>query len=111
MFLRTNKRFKDGKEHRYWSLVETRRTQAGHVVQRQVLYLGVINESQRAAWCRTIAVFNQAAGHADILSMLLENGVDINQQYANNLTVLMWSTGYGQLAKRMCQRLSRYAQA
>ncbi len=56
MFLRANKRFKDGKEHRYWSIVESRRTPGGRVVQRQVLYLGEINDSQRAAWCRTIEV-------------------------------------------------------
>ncbi len=28
MFLRANKRFKDGKEHRYWSVVENRRIEA-----------------------------------------------------------------------------------
>ena len=44
MFLRAKKRFKDGKEHRYWSLVENRRTRGGRVVQRQVLYLGEIKE-------------------------------------------------------------------
>ncbi|MDQ3774307.1 MAG: hypothetical protein M3461_08070, partial [Pseudomonadota bacterium] len=42
---------KDGKEHRYWSIVENRRTQGGRVVQRQVLYLGEINDGQRASWC------------------------------------------------------------
>jgi hypothetical protein len=61
MFLRANKRCKDGKEHRYWNIVENRRCQNGRVVQRQVLYLGEINDSQRAAWCRTIKVF--AEGH------------------------------------------------
>jgi hypothetical protein len=40
MFLRDKRRFKDGKEHRYWSIVENRRTAGGRVVQRQVLYLG-----------------------------------------------------------------------
>ena len=59
MFLRANKRFKDGKEHRYWSIVENRRTSGGRVVQRQVLYLGEINDSQRAAWCRSIEVFRE----------------------------------------------------
>jgi hypothetical protein len=39
MFLRAKTRLKDGKEHRYWSIVENRRTQGGRVVQRQVLYL------------------------------------------------------------------------
>ena len=56
MFVRAKKRFKDGKEHRYWSVVENCRTPGGRVVQRQVLYLGESNDSQRAAWCRTIEV-------------------------------------------------------
>lgn len=62
MFLRAKKRFKDGKEHRYWSLVENRRTRDGRVVQRQVLYLGEINDSQKAAWCKSIEVLQQGEG-------------------------------------------------
>src|ERR1700683_2620154 len=58
MFLRSNRRFKDGKEHRYWSIVENRRCASGKVVQRQVLYLGEINDSQREAWCRLIETFD-----------------------------------------------------
>ena len=61
MFLRSKTRRKDGKEHRYWSIVENRRCQGNRVVQRQVLYLGEINDSQRAAWCRTIDVIDQGA--------------------------------------------------
>jgi hypothetical protein len=64
MFLRANKRFKDGKEHRYWNVVENRRVAGGRVVQRQVLYLGEINDSQRAAWCRTLKVFAQGQEQA-----------------------------------------------
>ena len=56
MFVRCKKRRKDGKEHRYWSVVENVRVRSGRVVQRQVLYLGEINDSQGAAWCRTIEV-------------------------------------------------------
>ena len=56
MFVRCKRRFKDGKEHRYWSVVENVRVSGGRVVQRQVLYLGEINDSQRAAWCRSIEV-------------------------------------------------------
>ena len=56
MYLRAKKRNKDGKEHRYWSIVESCRNLDGRVVQRQVLYLGEINDSQKAAWCRTIEV-------------------------------------------------------
>ena len=43
MFLRATKRIKDGKEHRYWSVVENRRCSGKRVVHRQVLYLGEIN--------------------------------------------------------------------
>lgn len=59
MFLRATKRIKDGKEHRYWSIVESKRCQGGRVVQRQVLYLGEINDSQRTAWCKTIDVVQE----------------------------------------------------
>ena len=62
MFVRAKRRFKDGKEHRYWSVVENRRRHDGRVVQRQVLYLGEINDSQRAAWCRSIEVLREASG-------------------------------------------------
>src|ERR1700760_3618837 len=59
MFLRHKLRRKDGKEHRYWSIVENRRVSGGRTVQRPVLYLGEINDSQRAAWCQTIEAFDQ----------------------------------------------------
>ena len=62
MFVRCKTRRKDGKEHRYWSVVENVRVRGGRVVQRQVLYLGEINDSQRAAWCRTIEVLEGKSG-------------------------------------------------
>jgi hypothetical protein len=49
MYLRCNRRIKDGKEHRYWNIVESKRCAGGKVVQRQVLYLGEINDSQHEA--------------------------------------------------------------
>ena len=58
MFLRAKRRFKDGKEHRYWSIVENRRAAGGRVVQRQVLYLGEINDGQQAAWSKSIEVLD-----------------------------------------------------
>jgi transposase len=61
MFLRFHARIKDGKDHRYWSVVENRRCGRGKVVQRQVLYLGEINDSQHASWCRTIEIFDDKA--------------------------------------------------
>jgi hypothetical protein len=59
MYLRSTRRLKDGKEHRYWSVVESRRCAGGRVVQRPVLYLGEINDSQREAWCRVIEAFDE----------------------------------------------------
>ena len=67
MFVRAKKRFKDGKEHRYWSVVENCRNPDGRVVQRQVLYLGEINDSQRAAWCRSIEVL---CGESSVVSRI-----------------------------------------
>lgn len=59
MFLRQNKRRKNGKTHRYFSVVENRRTAGGGTTQRQVLYLGEINDSQQEAWRRTLQVFDE----------------------------------------------------
>jgi transposase len=53
MFLRSTTRKKDGKVHTYWSVVENRRVKGGRVVQRHVLYLGEISETQRLAWCES----------------------------------------------------------
>jgi len=58
MFLRPNYRPKDGKEHAYWSLVETVRTPNGPR-QRTVCYLAELNHSAQARWHKTIAVFNE----------------------------------------------------
>jgi hypothetical protein len=67
MFLKETARFKDGKEHRYWSLVENRRVDGGRkVVQRHVLYLGEINSSQQAAWRKTIEVFETGSGATEV---------------------------------------------
>lgn len=54
MFLRATQRWKDGKAHRYWSIVENRRVHGRRIVQKTVLYLGEINDTQQAGWCRTI---------------------------------------------------------
>jgi hypothetical protein len=59
MFLRCTKRKKAGKEHQYWSVVENKRVGRGRVVQRHVLYLGEINDSQREAWRKSIEVFEE----------------------------------------------------
>ena len=59
MFLRQNKRRKNGKTHRYFSVVENRRTSGGGTTQRRVLYLGEFNDSQQQAWRRTLSVFDE----------------------------------------------------
>jgi transposase len=59
VFLRAKTRLKNGKEHRYFSVVENRRVSGGGVVQKHVLYLGEINDSQKAAWCEAISVFDE----------------------------------------------------
>ncbi len=61
MFLRCHTRQKDGKLHRYWSIVESRRCGPRGTAQRPVLYLGEINDSQQAAWRTTIEVFEDGA--------------------------------------------------
>ncbi len=73
MFLRSKLRKKDGKEHRDWSVVENRRVADGRVVQRHVLSLGEINDVQRAAWCRSIAVFDEDTGTATQLALFPED--------------------------------------
>ncbi|GAX59226.1 transposase IS4 family protein [Candidatus Scalindua japonica] len=57
MFLRCNERFKNGKNHRYWNIVENKRTSSGRIVQRQVLYLGEISDNQQDTWRKAIEVF------------------------------------------------------
>jgi len=73
MFLRCTNRKKDGKEHRYWNVVENRRVSGGRVVQRQVLYLGEINGSQREAWRKTIEVFEDGASTAQTMALFPED--------------------------------------
>jgi transposase len=73
MFLRAKRRVKDGKEHRYWSIVENRRCRGNRVVQRQVLYRGEINDQQRAAWCRSIDVVQEDARKAHQIAIFPED--------------------------------------
>ncbi len=59
MFLRSIHRKKDGKDHRYYSIVENHRIASDKTVQRTVLYLGEINDQQEAAWRKTLSVFDE----------------------------------------------------
>jgi transposase len=67
MFLRPNHRIKDGKDHTYWSLVETVRTPDGPR-QKTLCYLGELNGSAQARWLKTIEVFNEQ-GEAEQLKL------------------------------------------
>ena len=73
MFLRSNTRRKDGKQHRYFSVVESRRLRSGKVAQRQVLYLGEINDSQQAGWSKTLEVFDEEQDRFTPLSLFPED--------------------------------------
>ena len=75
MFLRCKVRRKDGKQHRYWSVVENTRV-AGRVVQRHVLYLGEINDTQELAWRRSIEVLEDGAARPRTLSLFSEDRVE-----------------------------------
>ena len=59
MFLRSIHRNKDGKDHRYFSIVENHRLASDRTAQRTVLYLGEINDQQQAAWRKTLSVFDE----------------------------------------------------
>ena len=73
MFLRSKIRRKDGKEHRTFSVVENRRLSGGRVVQRHVLYLGEINDSQELAWRKSIEAIEERAPRARTLSLFPED--------------------------------------
>jgi transposase len=69
MFLRSKTRVKDGKEHRYFSVVENRRLNSGKVAQRTVLYLGEIHDVQETAWRKSLEVFDESAQRFATLSL------------------------------------------
>ena len=71
MFLCGNNRKKDGKEHRYFSIVESHRITSDKTVQRTVLYLGEINDQQQAAWRKTLSVFDEEQPVSSAFSAML----------------------------------------
>ena len=73
MFLRATIRKKDGKEHRYFSVVENKRVHGGRVVQRHVLYLGEINSSQERAWRKSIEVLDEDSEGPRTLALFAED--------------------------------------
>lgn len=73
MFLRCSTRKKNGKDHRYWSIVENRRCAGGAVVQRHVLYLGEINDHQQAAWQQSIEIFEEGQAQPRTVALFPED--------------------------------------
>jgi len=73
MFLRCSTRKKDGKEHRYWSVVENKRCADNRIVQRHVLYLGEINDQQQAAWEKTVEIFEYGQTQARTVALFAED--------------------------------------
>jgi transposase len=73
MFLRSTNRNKDGKDHRYFSVVENHRLGSGKIAQRTVLYLGEINDRQQAAWRKTLDVFDEQEQRYTSLSLFPED--------------------------------------
>lgn len=69
MFLRATRRQKNGKLHRYFSIVENRRLADGRTHQRQVLYLGEVNDSQELAWRKSLRVFDEDRQRDTTLSL------------------------------------------
>ena len=75
MFLRSTNRKKDGKDHRYFSVVENQRVSGNKTIQRTVLYLGEINDSQQAAWRKTLEVFDEEKQENRNLSLFPDDRV------------------------------------
>ena len=86
MFLRAKLRKKDGKQHRYFSVVENRRVGQNRTAQRTVLYLGEINDSQEATWRRTLQVFDENHQQYTTLSLFPDDR-EIPAESSNSIHV------------------------
>jgi hypothetical protein len=67
-------------------LAESRRLQSGRVIQRRVLYLGEINDSQQAAWRKTLQVFDEQQQSYTTLS-LFPDGRSLSADAVDSLQV------------------------
>jgi len=73
MFLRAKVKKKMASSHRYFGVVEHRHVGQKHTVQRTVLYLGEINDSQEAVWRKTLQVFDETHQQFTTLSLFPED--------------------------------------
>ena len=86
MFLRAKVRKKDGKQHRYFSVVENRRVGKNRTAQRTVLYLGEINDGQETSWRKTLRVFDESQQQHSTLSLFPEDR-EIPAEASNSIQV------------------------
>ena len=88
MFIRANKRRKNGKPHTYYNVVENRRLADGRSVQRQVLYLGEINAQQEDSWRRALQVFDPVGNQTQTMSLFTAPEM-IPSEQVNSLAVCL----------------------
>jgi transposase len=88
MFLRAKVRKKDGKQHRYFSVVENRRVGKNKTAQRTVLYLGEINDGQEATWRKTLQVFDESQQQHTTLSLFPEDR-EIPAESSDSIQVIL----------------------
>jgi len=77
MYLRVRNRTKNGKDHRYWSVVESQRVRGGGTIQRQVLYLGELNDTQRQGWIRSIEALEPVTKQTQQLALFPDDVHDL----------------------------------
>jgi len=73
MYLKCHSRLKDGKEHEYYSICEKVACAGGRRVERQVFYLGEINDSQREGWLKLIEAFDTESQQQTKLALFASN--------------------------------------
>src|SRR3972149_609066 len=94
MYLRAHTRRKNGKLHRYWSVMESRRLDRRRTIQRRVLYLGEINDGQETAWRKTLRVFDEQRQCYQEIS-LFPSDRPIPADQVNALSLALTGMGFG----------------
>lgn len=90
MFLRFITRKKDGKEHRYYSVVENVRVSGRRSpFQKTLLYLGELSDAQHAAWTRAITVFDDSTGQLQNLSLFPDDRLIPDDQASTSVSIRM----------------------
>ena len=77
MYLKTHQRKKNGKINEYYSIVEKRKVAHGRYVQKTVLYLGEISDSQKKSWNKSIKVLNEQNQPVHKTLFALHDGDDL----------------------------------